>query len=218
MSKILDWLDSLLIQNSFQREVRRWFRDKGDSTLRLDYPLDAESIVLDVGGYKGDFTALIHEKFNCRVFVFEPVSVFYRICKKRFADNAKITALNYGLSDVDEISQIHIADDSSSFYKRNSKASEEIAQLRNCATVFKELGIEKVDLMKINIEGGEYNLVKKLIDSNLIQKIKYLQIQFHNFVENSEEKRQNLRSQLTRTHTEMWNYEFVWESWRLKSI
>lgn len=73
MNKVLDWLDSLLIQNSFQREVRRWFRDKGDSTLRLDYPLDAESIVLDVGGYKGDFTALIHEKFNCRVFVFEPL-------------------------------------------------------------------------------------------------------------------------------------------------
>lgn len=218
MNKVLDWLDSLLIQNSFQREVRRWFRDKGDSTLRLDYPLDAESIVLDVGGYKGDFTALIHEKFNCRVFVFEPLSVFYHICKQRFTGNAKIIALNYGLSDADKISQIHIAEDSSSFYKRNSKTSEEIAQLRNCATVFKELGIEKVDLMKINIEGGEYNLVKKLIDSDLIEKIKYLQIQFHNFVENAEEKRQNLRSQLTRTHIEMWNYEFVWESWRLKSI
>lgn len=218
MSKILDWLDSLLIRNPFQREVRRWFRDKGDITLRLDYPLDAESIVLDVGGYKGDFTALIHEKFNCRVFIFEPVSVFYRICQERFADNAKITTLNYGLSDIDEVSQIHIAEDSSSFYKRNSKTSEEVAQLRNCATVFKDLGIEKVDLMKINIEGGEYNLVGKLIDSGLIEKIKYLQIQFHNFVENSEEKRQNLRSQLTKTHIEMWNYEFVWESWRLKSI
>lgn len=72
--------------------------------------------------------------------------------------------------------------------------------------------------MKINIEGGEYNLVKKLIDSDLIEKIKYLQIQFHNFVENSEQKRQNLRFKLTRTHIEMWNYEFVWESWRLKSI
>ncbi|URR34730.1 FkbM family methyltransferase [Thermosynechococcus sp. HN-54] len=218
MNKILDWLDSLLIHNSFQREVRRWFRDKGDSTLRLDYPLDTESIVLDVGGYKGDFTALIHEKFNCRVFVFEPVSVFYHICKKRFAGNAKITALNYGLSDTDEVSQVYIAQDSSSFYKRTSKASAEIAQLRNCATVFQELGLEKVDLMKINIEGGEYNLVRKLIDSNLIEKIKYLQIQFHNFVENSEEKRQNLRSQLTRTHIEMWNYEFVWESWQLKNI
>lgn len=62
MSKILDWLDAWLIRDSFQREVRRWFRDKGDSTLRLDYPLNADSIVLDVGGYKGDFSALIHEK------------------------------------------------------------------------------------------------------------------------------------------------------------
>lgn len=84
----------------------------------------------------------------------------------------------------------------------DSLTSGEVAQLRNCDTVFKELGIEKVDLMKINIEGGEYNLVGKLIDSGLIEKIKYLQIQFHDFVENSEEKRENLRSQLTKAHIE----------------
>ncbi|MFN4278858.1 FkbM family methyltransferase [Thermosynechococcus sp.] len=218
MRKILDWLDSLLIHNSFQREVRRWFRDKGDSTLRLDYPLDPDSIVLDVGGYKGDFAALIHEKFNCRVFIFEPVSTFYHICQERFAGNQKITNLNYGLSDTSKVSQIYIAEDASSFYERTSKASKAVAELRDCAVVFKELAIEKVDLMKINIEGGEYDLLQKLIDSALVENIRYLQIQFHNFVENSEQKRQDLRSQLTRTHIEMWNYEFVWESWRLKSI
>ncbi|WP_298614853.1 FkbM family methyltransferase [uncultured Thermosynechococcus sp.] len=220
MSKILDWLDSLLIHDSYQRTVRRWFRDKGDSTLRLDYPLNADSIVLDVGGYKGDFSALIHEKFNCRIFIFEPVPTFYCICQKRFASNPKIITLNYGLSDTSKTSQIYISEDASSFYKRTPKTlgEVEVAELRDCTAVFKDLAIENVDLMKINIEGGEYDLLQKLIDSTLIEKIRYLQIQFHNFVENSKEKRQNLRSQLAKTHVEMWNYEFVWESWRLKSI
>ena len=37
-------------------EFSRWFKDKGDKTLRLEYPLlDSNSIVFDVGGYVGDF-------------------------------------------------------------------------------------------------------------------------------------------------------------------
>ena len=44
-------------------EVARWFKDKGDQTLRLDFPLlDSNSIVFDVGGYAGDFANKIHQK------------------------------------------------------------------------------------------------------------------------------------------------------------
>ena len=32
-------------------DVDRWFGDNGDHTLRLDYPLNEDSVVLDLGGY-----------------------------------------------------------------------------------------------------------------------------------------------------------------------
>ena len=51
-----------------------WVRDNGDHTLRLDYDLNEDSIVFDVGGYRGDFTSAIFNKYNCNVYVFEPVS------------------------------------------------------------------------------------------------------------------------------------------------
>ena len=34
-------------------DVDRWFADRGDQTLRLDYDLNENSVVLDLGGYHG---------------------------------------------------------------------------------------------------------------------------------------------------------------------
>jgi hypothetical protein len=50
----------------------------------------------------------------------------------------------------------------------------------------------------------------------LIKQINYIQIQFHNFVDGAVENRQLIRAALGRTHREMWNYDFVWESWELR--
>ncbi|WP_163835751.1 FkbM family methyltransferase, partial [Pseudomonas viridiflava] len=79
-----------------------------------------------------------------------------------------------------------------------------------------ELGTDKIDLMKINIEGGEFEVLPALIDAQYIYKITNLQIQFHDSIEHAKEKRDRLRDQFKLTHQETWNYEFVWENWKLK--
>lgn len=40
-----------VLRDKFLLEVKRWFCDRGDETLRLTYPLDKNSIVWDVGGF-----------------------------------------------------------------------------------------------------------------------------------------------------------------------
>ena len=67
--------------------VNKWFRDDGDKALRLNYALTKESIVFDLGGYKGDFAFEINQKFGCHVYLYEPVEKFYRECAYRFKDN-----------------------------------------------------------------------------------------------------------------------------------
>ena len=56
-----------------------WFRDNGDKTLRLNYELNEKSVVIDLGGYEGQWAADIFCKYVCSIHVFEPV--------KKFADN-----------------------------------------------------------------------------------------------------------------------------------
>ena len=203
-------------RDPFLLEVSRWFSDKGDETLRLDYPLTEDSIVFDVGGYHGDFAASINERYGCKVYVFEPVRDFYQYCIKRFKENENITCLNYGLSSSDDFLDIGLSENASSFDSPHSKGEVQRVEVRSVINCIKELNIDCIDLLKINIEGGEYDVLTSMIQSGDIKKVHYLQVQFHNFINNADEKRNTIRQKLRDTHDEMWNYKFVWESWRLK--
>lgn len=205
-----------ILRDPFLVSVRRWKRDRGDKHLRMNYALTPESVVLDVGGYIGDFTSAIVEKFGCRVLVFEPMQRFYQQCEERFADNDAVTVFNYGLGAADERLTLSDSDDASSFCRRNSEVESVSAELRDVDTIWRELGVQNVDLMKINIEGGEYPLLRRMLDQGLANRVNNFQIQFHNFVPDAVAQREDLRHRLIETHTEDWCYEFVWENWQLR--
>jgi len=203
-----------ILRDPFLINVKRWFNDAGDDTLRLDYRLDETSIVFDVGGYLCDYADAIHKKFGCRVYVFEPVPLFYDKCVKRFSHNPSVTCFNYGLSSTSGWFEMRLDDNSSSFKTTEGGIIQE-AQIRAISNVISELEITHIDLIKINIEGGEFDLLPAIINSGLINHIKYIQVQFHNFITHAVENRLAIRKLLEKTHHEMWNYEFVWESWEL---
>lgn len=203
-----------ILRDPFLCNVKKWFADQGDETLRLDYPLNTDSVVFDVGGYLGDYADAIHKKFGCRVYVFEPVPMFYEECVKRFNNNPSITCFNYGLSSVSGWFEMRLDDNGSSF-KTIEGGTLQQAQIRAISEVISDLDINKIDLIKINIEGGEFDLLPAIIDSGLINRIKYVQVQFHNFITHAVENRLAICNSLEKTHREMWNYEFVWESWEL---
>lgn len=205
-----------ILRDPFLVSVRRWKRDRGDKHLRMNYALTPDSVVLDVGGYIGDFTSAIVEKFGCRVLVFEPMQRFYQQCEERFADNDAVTVFNYGLGAADERLTLSDSDDASSFCRRNSEVESVSAELRDVDTIWRELGVQNVDLMKINIEGGEYPLLRRMLDQGLANRVNNFQIQFHNFVPDAVAQREDLRHRLIETHTEDWCYEFVWENWQLR--
>ena len=73
-----------ILKDKFLLAHKKWVKDNGDETLRLDYKLTKNSVVFDIGGYRGDFAESIYEKYNCTVYVFEPVQEYFEFIKKRF--------------------------------------------------------------------------------------------------------------------------------------
>ena len=71
------------------------------------------------------------------------------------------------------------------------------------------LNINKIDLMKINIEGGEYDLLFCLIEKDLISRINNLQIQFHSFVPNAKNNREKIINLLKKTHKKTKHYKHI---------
>lgn len=53
MNKIAQKLALRRFRAMQKATVRKWHADNGDSKLRLEYPLDSESTVFDLGGDEG---------------------------------------------------------------------------------------------------------------------------------------------------------------------
>lgn len=221
-SKIIFWLRNcsrfILLGDRFVLDIRRWFTDHGDTTLRLNYVLSRDSIVFDVGGYQGAWAEEIFAKFSCRIFVFEPVSEFVAAIRTTFADNTSINVCAYGLSNRNGELTIGLSGDGSSFHALGSNGVARATVRKFDLALLAELGVKQIDLMKINIEGDEYDLLDLMIENKTITVVRNLQIQFHNFVPDAIERRDSIRRKLRLTHFETWCYEFVWENWTLKDL
>ena len=215
-NKVTQLYKLFVLRDPFLLIAKQWFADRGDQTLRLDYKLNSSSVVFDVGGYIGDYAEDIFQKFGCHIFVFEPVLGFFSQCVERFKENPLISCLNYGLSSKSGWFEIVLNDNQSSFKKTDLSGIRQKAEIRSISEVISMLGIDHIDLIKINIEGGEFDLLPAIIDSGLIERIRYIQVQFHNFDSKAAEARSKIRQTLEKTHREMWNYEFLWESWELR--
>lgn len=200
--------------DKFLWAVHKWFKIRGDENLRINYDLNEKSLVFDVGGYMGDFTYEINKKYNCNIYVFEPLPEFYKIIKERFKKSKNIKSFNFGLSRDDNKTSLFIDDNASSVYKKTG--AERIIYLKSISEFIKTKNIVCINLLKLNIEGGEFEILESLIELKLITKISNLQIQFHDFVPNAIKRRELIRKNLSLTHKLTYDYYFVWENWILK--
>lgn len=204
-------------KDCFLIQARKWFKDQGDTKLRFSYPINKNSIVFDLGGYKGDFAAEINNRYNCKVYLFEPSPTFYNECKERFKNNKKITCFNFGISSNSKKALLSNNNNKSSTKLTTESCNDHIpVELISFSEFLNNEKIENIDLLKINIEGGEYDILPHIIEKNLIQHIKYLQIQFHNFFNDAEKNRAEITHNLSKTHQQQWCYPFIWESWERK--
>ena len=96
--------------------------------------------------------------------------------------------------------------------------SSTLGELRDVAAVLAELGSPEIDLLKVNIEGGEYELMERIIAIDYLPKIKNLQIQFHRLDDTSSARREAIRRALASSYDCVYCYDFVWEDWRRKDI
>lgn len=192
-----------------------WFRDRGDETLRLDYPLSPESVVFDLGGHEGNFASAIHDKYGCTVYVFEPIPAFYERIRHRFEFNPKVKPFCVALGDRTAVETIVVAGEASSLF---GVGGERIAvQLQRAVDFIAQSGLRRIALVKINIEGAEYPLLEDLLAHGDITIFDDIQIQFHDFViPDAKERMSRIQAQLSETHELTYQYEFVWENWRRK--
>jgi FkbM family methyltransferase len=174
--------------------------------------LHKNSIVFDVGGYKGHFAHEIYGRYGCTIFVFEPIAEYATYLRKRFRGKKKIKIFNFGLGDRDKRIRLYLRDDRTSQYKKYGQYED--AKIMRIGRFLQQYRIKEIDLIGINIEGGEYDLLEYLIKSGIVKRINNIQVQFHPVVENAEKRMNKIQKALYKTHEPTYQYPFVWENWR----
>lgn len=211
--------------------IEQW-RNDGAQHLLYQYPLNSRSVVFDVGGYKGQWSYDLLKlnkgvcgecgaKADPYVYIFEPIKAHYNECMERFQDYEKVRIFNIGLSNRDYEADITVDEAASCIHgpcpwRSPGPRPTEHVKIVDIDRFMLIHAIDQIDLISINIEGEEYDLVKRMIETGLIKRVDNLQVQFHDFMPNAAQKRADLQCLLADTHTLVFEYPFVWESWKRK--
>lgn len=192
--------------------AKDWFKDNMERK-QYTHNLDKNSVVFDIGAYTGTYTDNIYKKYKCKIHAFEPVDKFFKILHNKYKNTPSVHTHNFGLGECNKETNFYLDQKATS---DNPTAGEKIkCEIIDIQQFINNNNIDNIDLMAINIEGGEYKLFEKMIERKLLDKVKIFQIQFHNFphIQNYSQKRKHIQNELMKTHKLIYNYDFCWEKW-----
>lgn len=200
-----------------------WYENDGEATYYVAWDdLPAGGIVWDVGGYEGNWTKRMAEKYpTCTFHLFEPAPRAFGVAKDRLAALTNVHLHPYGLGTAGGTFPLYDCNRDSATFLPGGKpgtpdgAAAAEAQIVPFWRAMLAERVDRIDLMSLNIEGGEFALLSYLVASGLIRRIERLMIQWHSVVDNALATQETIQEAMAETHAMAWNLG-AWEAWRVK--
>jgi len=196
----------------FLSPVQQFALDGYSDVLHRDLVNEDFGCVVVLGGYLGDSSAWYLENFDCKVHVIEPILNFRKTLENRFINSKKIQVYPFAASDMNGEMEIFIQGEKTGIFVKSGEI-----QKVPCVDIHSFLSEipDRIFLLEINIEGGEYVVLSRLIETGKIRNIRTLLVQFHRYQLDQELTRAQIRLALGKSHKEVFNYDWIWERWDL---
>lgn len=194
-------METLTRKISLGAALDQWVYDSAEN-LRYKYDLSPEDTVVDIGACKGDFAEVIYARYGCNMIMIEPTNWIHEVR----VPGQKIEAAAWKYDGDILMGGSFFA---TSVYEVGIKVYKSV----DVARILKD----EYALVKINIEGGEYELLSYMIEQDMITRFKNIQVQFHVVGGMEyEDWYSKIAAELAKTHELTFRYAFVWENWKLK--
>ena len=194
-------------------EVDRFYRDNMFHGYVEGLDMSTDSVIIDLGTYKGYTTKLLSNLYKSRIYTFEPMIPFYTIAKTECEAHPNITLLPYGLGNGNYKFLMNMGTDGTSMYSPVDAATAYECTIVDFFEFLQERSIPTIDLLHVNIEGAEYDLLDYILSKDFQLNIKCLIVQFHYKSPTNDEKLARYFSTLEKTHTLVYDYKYVWTKW-----
>lgn len=174
----------------------------------IDWPhLTSDSVVVEVGGYKGRWALQMANLYSPRLYVFEPQPWAWEVCCEVLLDRARVMEYALGVASV-QMCMGEWETDGCSFLKEGTRP----AWMQEITSAYRLCGIDHVDVMMMNIEGYEYRLLPYMIEKDILPDI--LIVQWHTFADPHGFMFSSIISAIELTHDRVWDYYPTLVAWR----
>jgi FkbM family methyltransferase len=182
--------------------------------LYSNLAIKQDSQVVILGGYEGSSCLEILTRYNPRIIVFEPIEVWaQKIIELTAASKDKVQVVSKAVTSNGRDMHLFLLGDATS-EKQGSVPSEVLKVTSLSVREVCRLVSYKIDVLEVNIEGGEYEVLNELLDEDI--QVGTLLVQFHKIDEESEAKREEIRLKLRKRYEPIFNIPFIWERWDSK--
>lgn len=197
--------------------IGKFHRDGGNELL-FDVPVKPGEIVVDAGGYRGEWSMRMLARYGCRLVILEPIPGFVERLRLLFGENPSVTVRAAALGGRDGRVTFQVSADRSSAFIGGGAGEAYEAELLDVASLLLGFGSDEVACLKLNIEGGEYDVLERLIETGLIARCRTVLVQFHRQPEGWEARLAEIERRLAATHARDWSYPLVWDRWRRREL
>lgn len=150
------------------------------------FDIEPEDTIIDIGAHIGTFTIFASKLAkHGRVYAFEPAKNNFQILSQNIKLNKIRNAFPYelGVSSKSGKKILYFPDgkltDAPSFYKMHVKMKKVAIPVISLKDLVKQNGIKKVDFLKIDCEGGEYEILYGC-PKEVLNKVEKISMEYHN--------------------------------------
>jgi len=163
-----------------------------------DIVKEADKAIIDVGAHAGYFS-LWASAYNskAKILALEPVEDNFDFLKQNLSQNKfkNILSEKLALSKTTGTVNIYLSEDSHNHSLLPISETKEEVKAINFADLLKKKKISKVSLLKLDIEGGEYEIFENSIDE-ISAKVENIFLEYHN----TEDKNAKVIETILREH------------------
>ncbi len=151
--------------------------------------LKRDSVVLDLGGWKGNFTDYVHKNYGCEVHIAEPNIKYHEIEKKRFNGLNRVHVYKCAIGGETKLARFYPSppeypaeEKGSSLLPRSPYVNPNIyydVQEYSLYDFVRRAGLKNIDLIKMDIEGAEVDVFTSPKTQEVLNMCQSLTIEFH---------------------------------------
>jgi FkbM family methyltransferase len=145
--------------------------------------LGEASTVIDAGAHTGAFAREVVGRFGCLCYALEPVPELLA----RIAEAPRLRPFRLALAGTDGEAEIHLSDhpEANSLYapmaRQFGSRGSLATRMSTLESFLREVGLPRLDLLKLDIEGAEIAVLDAVSDKALAE-IGQITVEFHDFL------------------------------------